>query len=48
MTIIGYLIGAVLLVVVLPLLPILLLLFLFDRLVQVTDRGDEDSFSSVE
>lgn len=48
MTIIGYLIAAVMLVIVLPLLPIIVLLYLIDKLVGRGDRADDQGFTSVE
>lgn len=41
MTIIGYLMAAIMLVVVLPLLPIVLLLFIIDRLLGPSNPGGE-------
>lgn len=48
MTVIGYVMAAILLVVVLPLLPIFLMLYLVDRLVRVSTGGDERGYSSFE
>lgn len=48
MTIVGYVMAAILLVVVLPLLPIFLLLYLIDRLVAPSTGSDEGGYSSFE
>lgn len=48
MTVIGYLMAAIMLVVVLPLLPIILLLFLLDRLLGPTNRGGEPGRPAIE